>query len=166
VKDRSEGEIQGSVYGENFADPSRPGEMNAFSYWGVPTSSASNDVYKGIDLVRARLKVNPVTGDTQLRFNRRCKHCAEEHRKYRWVKTRPNTVWTTAAPRPVPLKKGDDCCDGVRYIIASVERGRGQTPTSTDSRTERDRRDILLHRAGNGHALKPMAAGTAGFFRK
>jgi hypothetical protein len=140
--------------------------MNAFNYWGIPTSPASNDVFKGIDLVRSRMKTNPTTGTARLYFHKRCKHCIEEHRKYRWMKKRPNSLWTTAAPRPVPLKKDDDCCDATRYLIASVERGRGQTPTSADSRVERDRAALLLDRAGNGHKWKPMRAAESGFFRK
>jgi len=158
--------VKGSSYGECFADPSRPGEMNAFNYWGIPTSSASNDVMKGIDLVRSKLKVNPTTGKPKMHFHRRCKHCIEEHRKYRWLKTRPNGVWTTAAPRPVPLKKGDDCCDVTRYLVSSAERGHGQTPSSTDSYSEYRRADILLERSGNGHTHRPMEAAAAGFFRK
>ena len=158
--------IEGSVYGENFADPSRPGEMNAFNYWGIPTSSASNDVYKGIDLTRARFKVNPVTGKARLYFHQRCKHLIEEARKYRWTRKKPNALWTTAAARPVPLKKDDDTVDCLRYLIASVERGRGQTPSSADSRINSGREGLLLDRAGNGHAYKPMQAATAGFFRK
>lgn len=153
-------------YGQNYADPSRPGEINAFGYWGVPTLSASNDVHKGIDLVRSRFKVNPITGRPRLKIHQRCKHTIEEHRKYRWVRTRPGRLWTTAAPRPIPLKKDDDCCDAVRYGVASHERDRGQAP-STASNYREPRKDILLDRAGNGHGvLRPMQAGASGWFRK
>jgi phage terminase large subunit-like protein len=158
--------VEGSTYGENYADPSRPGEINAFNQWGITTSPASNDVYKGIDIVRSRLKINPMTGKSRLYFHERCKHAIEEHRKYRWLRKKPNSLWTTAAARPVPLKKDDDTADAVRYLIASVERGRGQAPTSTDSRGDPSRADLQLERAGNGHLLRPMQAATAGFFRK
>jgi hypothetical protein len=164
--ERYVGEVEGSTYGENYADPSRPGEINAFNLWGIPTSPASNDVYKGIDLVRSRLKVNPLTGKARLYFSQRCKHCTEEHRKYRWARKRPNSLWTTAAAKPIPLKKDDDTADAVRYLIASVERGRGQAPTSTNSRGDPSRADLQLDRGGNGHAPRPMQAATAGFFRK
>jgi hypothetical protein len=155
-----------STYGENYADPSRPGEIQAFNYWGITTSPASNDVYKGIDLVRSRLKVHAITGKPRLYFHKRCKHCAEEHRKYRWTRKKPNALWTTAAAKPVPLKKDDDCVDATRYLLASVERGRGQAPTSADSRVDGVREGLLLDRAGNGHALRPIEAAARGFFRK
>jgi phage terminase large subunit-like protein len=158
--------IEGSRYGECFADPSRPGEMNAFNYYGIPTSSASNDVYKGIDLVRSKLKVNPTTGEAKLYFHERCRHAREEMRKYRWVRKRPNVLWTTAAPRPVPLKKDDDVADCIRYLINSAERGRGQAPSSADSRIDGGREGLLLDRAGNGHVLRPMQSAREGFFRK
>ena len=156
--------IKGSVYGENFADPSRPGEMNAFNYYGIPTASASNDVYKGIDLVRSKLKANPNTGKPRLSFHKRCQHCIEEHRKYRWIPRKKNELGTTAAPRPVPLKKGDDTVDGVRYLLASAERGRGQGPSSTDSYSDYRRQDVLLERTGQG--MRPMDAVAGGFFRR
>ena len=132
----------------------------------ITTSAASNDVYKGIDCVRSHLKINPITNKARLYFHERTKHCIEEHRKYRWTRKKPNALWTTAAARPVPLKKDDDCCDSLRYLLFSTERGRGQAPTSTDSRGDPGRADLQLQRAGNGHILRPMQAATAGFFRK
>ncbi len=153
------------LYGDSFADPSRPGEINAFNYWGIATSPASNDVYKGIDLVRTRLKVNPISGKPRLYIHRRCKHLIEELRKYRWLKKRQNVLYTTAVPRPIPLKKDDDTADALRYLIASVERMRGLAPASTSS-VEHGRHDVLLDRQANERGLPAMAQATAGWFRK
>jgi len=41
------------IYGESFADPSRPGEINAFNEWGIVTGMANNAIFKGIDMMRA-----------------------------------------------------------------------------------------------------------------
>jgi hypothetical protein len=158
-------EVAGNTYGENFADPSRPGEINAFNTWGITTTSASNDIYKGIDLIRSRLKVNPITGKPRFYIHSRCRHAIEEMRKYRWTRKKPNALWTTAAARPVPLAKDNDVADVIRYRFLSTERGRGLAPSSTDSRYTGDRIPLQLARAGNGHAARPMQAATTGFFR-
>ena len=151
-------------YGESFADPSRPGELNAFNYWGISTFPASNDVMKGIDLVRSRLKVNPITGRPRLFIHARCKHLIEEMRKYRWVRRANDSLTIQAAARPVPLKKGDDVADCLRYVLMSVERTRGATPTSTSSARIENRQDVFLDRGGDRVSSRQTA--TSGWFRK
>lgn len=160
--------IHGRTYGESFADPSRPGEINAFNHYGVPTSSAMNDVYKGIDVVRTKLKVNPITRRPSLYVHKRCKHFIEEMRKYRWTKKRPGSMWVTAAPRPVPLKKDDDTADAGRYLIATVESRRGAAPTSSSQKPlDEHRREVPLDRPGNGRQrFSPQVAGEAGWFKR
>jgi hypothetical protein len=98
------------VFGDSFADPSRPGEINAFNEWGITTSMASNAIFKGIDCMRALLKINPNSYRARHYFDKRCVKLIEETRKYRWSKKRPNLLWTTSLPKPTPLKKDDDTC--------------------------------------------------------
>ena len=153
-------------YGESFADPSRPGDINAFNYWGISTGQASNDVLKGIDLVRSRLKINPVTGRPRIHIHRRCKHLIEELRKYRWLKRRQTGLVTMAAPPVTPFKKDDDMADAARYVIASVERGRGMQPTTAANRAG-DRPDLPIDRqSSRGQSQRPMEAAAAGYFRR
>jgi len=160
----------GVSYRDSFADPSRPGEINAFNQWGIVTMPAANEVYKGIDMVRGFLKSRPQTGMPRLRIHRRCKHLIEEVRKYRWTRQRPNQRWTTAAPRPVPLKKDDDTVDALRYLIASVERARGLRPSSAQSHViSQTRPEVHLDRGRSDRDRSGPAAVTAGrqgWFRK
>ncbi len=135
---------EGSIYADSFADPSRPGEMNAFNYWGISTMPAANDVLKGIDCVRSKLKANPTTGRPALRIHRRCKHLIEELRKYRWLKRKIISGFT-AAPRVTPLKKDDDVADSARYLLYSIDRTRGLAPGSTTSRPDDYRRSDVLY---------------------
>jgi phage terminase large subunit-like protein len=132
---------------ETFADPARPGEINALNVGHIPTFPAGNDVYKGIDCVRSLLKVNPFTHQVKLRIHPRCKHLIEELRKYRWLKGRKPTETTVLNPKvakPVPLKRDDDTADALRYMIYSAERGRGATPGSVDYRQYVQRRSVQL----------------------
>lgn len=115
-------------FGMNFADPSRPGEINEFAMYGIPTAPAANRVYDGINLVRSLLKVQPTTGRPRLFIARRCKHLIDELRKYRWRKSRKPTegnFLNPAAAAPQPLKREDDAPDALRYLIASFNRSHG-----------------------------------------
>jgi hypothetical protein len=150
----------GRHFGESYADPSRPGEMNAFAYWGIPVSAASNEVYNGIDRVREMLKINPTTGRPRLFIHSRCKHLIEEIRKYRWAKRRQTGIVTVEASKPVPFKKDDDVADSLRYLLKSKARDRGIKPSSTSSKVMRE--DVKLDRP---HA-RPMVAAQQGFFRR
>jgi phage terminase large subunit-like protein len=134
---------------ETFADPSRPDNIEEFGQRGIFVTPASNNVYQGIDYVRSLLKVNPASGKPRLHIHRRCRHLTEEMRKYRWKRGRKPTSGVILNPevaRPVPLKRDDDCCDAVRYLVFSEARGRGAAPTSTDYRDRtKTRRSIPFH---------------------
>jgi hypothetical protein len=122
---------------ETFADPSRPGELNEFNGSGITTSMAANDVFQGIDCVRALLKPRPTTGAPRLVIHSRCKHLIEEMRKYRWRKgKKPTTgqILNPAVATPTPLKRDDDTVDALRYMIFSVERGRNAVAGSMSHR--------------------------------
>lgn len=150
-------------WGESYADPSRPGEMNEFTQFGIPLMAASNEVYTGIDRVRSLLKINPITGRPRLFFHTRCKHLCEEFRKYRWKKRKQTldvTLGNAEAPKPEPFKKWDDTVDATRYLVKSIARDRDITPGSTSS--AQPRKDINLDRRG----CRPMQAAQNGFFRR
>jgi hypothetical protein len=156
-----------ATYGDSFADPSRPGELAAFNRWGISTWGASNDVLKGIDLVRSRLKPSMATGRPRLLIHRRCTHLIDEMRKYRWLKN--NNKWGHgAAARVAPLKKDDDTCDCLRYLLMSVEATKGIQPSSTHSQAVGQHRlDVQLSRPGNSSRhLAPIEAAASGFFRR
>jgi hypothetical protein len=156
-------------YGESYADPSRPGDINNFNDLGIVTAPAANQVYKGIDTMRMLLKVNPSTGRARHYFDARCKHAIEETRKYRWVKKRQNALYVTALPKPVPLKKDDDTCDSDRYCCHTVELRRGLQPSSTAEVHDvaEHRGEVQLERAGKGRARGGVIeAGANGFFQR
>ena len=142
---------------ETYADPSRPGEINEFSGRGVPVMSAMTDVYKGIDQVRTLLKIQPQTMKPKVVIHERCVHLIEEMRKYRWKRARKPTETTTSllnpqVAAPVPLKRDDDCCDALRYLLYSAGVGHAMKPSRTSHREYvEQRRSIPLVR---GH--KPL----------
>lgn len=153
-------------YRGNFADPSRPGEINEFSRRGIPTSGASNAVYEGINAVRSLLKCHPVTGEPGLRIHERCKMTIEQMRKYRWKKGRRPTAGTFLNPQvaaPVPLKRDDDCCDALRYAIYTLLKHSGLVISSMKTHDPIERRKSIqmqkldaassaMLRAGHGKA--------------
>lgn len=118
--------------GETFADPSRPDCFTNCAAEGLVIFPGSNDVFAGIDTVRSLLKINPFTQRPRLRISRRCVHLIEEIRKYRWKEARNamGALKLSDLPKPSPLKKDDDCCDALRYILYSVEKQKGAPPSS------------------------------------
>jgi hypothetical protein len=161
------------LYGPAFADPSRPGEINAFNAGGINCQPASNDVYKGIDLVRSLLKVNPKTRRPRLFISKkRCEHLVQEFRKYRWLKGKKSTSGSILNPKvaqPVPLKRDDDMVDAARYMLYSAQAREGAVPGSTQySRDTAKRAGLQLDRSGAGAAaMGPTGATPAtGWFQR
>lgn len=119
------------TFGQTFGDPARPDCINTFNRCGISTSAAANDVYRGIDAVRAKLKMNPATLRPSLLIHKRCVHLIEEMRKYRWLKAKPiGSGMNVKAPRPEPLRRDDDTVCALRYMLFSVENSLGLTPGS------------------------------------
>lgn len=85
---------------------------------GIDTLPAKKDVRLGIELVQAKLKVQP-DGLPQLTIDPTCVHTIAEMIGYRW---REGTE--TRDPRDEPEKQNDHCPDALRYAIYSVEGGR------------------------------------------
>lgn len=151
-------------FGVNFADPSRPGEINNFSIYGIPTMPASNRVYDGINLVRSLLKPDIKTGRPRLHIARRCRHLIDEMRKYRWRRSRKPTegdYLNATAAAPVPLKRDDDTVDSCRYLIASFDRGRGGGDPERTRETP-IRKGVQLADRGSSPAA---SRGLAGVFK-
>jgi hypothetical protein len=156
-------------YGLNFADPSRPGEINAFSMYGIPTLPAVNRVYDGINLVRSLLKIQPTSGRPRLFIAKRCKHLIDELRKYRWRKSRKPTdgnFLNPAVAAPQPLKREDDAPDALRYLIASYDRGRGLSSEDVarqESGSSPARKSIQL--ASGSKVTQAASRGAAAVFK-
>lgn len=137
------------LYGLNYADPSRPGELNTWNAYGIPTAPASNAVYPGILHVRDLLKVQPTINSPRLLISSRCVHLISEFRKYRWRRGfRPGgaPALNPTAAKPEPLKKDDDTCDAARYLVYSSDHQSGDTPTSAAHSGERQSRTVQIHR--------------------
>jgi len=141
------------TFGYTYADPSRPGEMTAFTRYGVQMAPASNDVYQGINCVRGLLKIGPYSGKPRLWIHPRCSHLVEELRKYRWRKGRTaadGNVLNPEVAKPVPMKRDDDLADCLRYLVFSPTRGLQEQPTSVDHReVSAPRQSIRFNRNGN-----------------
>lgn len=153
-------------FGINFADPSRPGEINNFSIYGIPTMPAANRVYDGINFVRALLKPHVQTGRPRIHIARRCKHLIEEMRKYRWRRGQKPTggaYLNPVAAAPVPLKRDDDMCDALRYLVMSFDRGRGGGDPDKTNRETPQRKGIQLTDRRTGAAV--ASRGLAGVFK-
>lgn len=153
-----------------FADPSRPDSLSGFDRYGISTTPAANNVYKGIDCIRSLLKINPVTERPRLLIHKRCKHLIEELRKYRWVRGRRDQTGRLLNPKvaaPIPLKRDDDCCDALRYLCFSAERSRGLTP-GTGSYRESLQGSVPLARAHRLAGLIGNGRGSenGGWFHK
>lgn len=146
-------------YGYNFADPSRPGEINEFNFYGIPTAPANNRVYEGIDTIRSLLKLRPPKNQPMLFISRKCKHLIEELRKYRWLKGKKSTsgqmVLNPKVAAPQPLKRDDDSVDWLRYMIHSAEKQRGAGITSTDQHPEGFARKSVALDKGEGRKDAP-----------
>lgn len=140
-------------WGYTYGDPSRPGEMVSFTRYGIQMAPASNDVYEGINCVRALLKINPYTEKPRVYIHPRCQHLVEELRKYRWEQGRQVSDGTTLNPRagrPVPLKRHDDSCDWFRYLCFSPTRYTKETPDSIDQRLITQQRKSIQLDTGPG----------------
>lgn len=123
---------QSPLWGMNFADPSRPGEINSLNKYGIPTVGAVNDVYRGIEHVRELLRVQESIACPRLLISSRCKHLINELRKYRWKQKKKQGRGTAINPtvvKPEPLKRDDDTCDAMRYLVMSADNGPGEAPT-------------------------------------
>ena len=122
--------VPDAEHSANYADPSRPGNMTEYTLRGLPTISARNSVIDGINHVRSMLKVNPATGQPRIFVSPRCKRLIAEMRKYRWMRGN-KSIPGIRNPRvavPEPLKKDDDACDTLRYLLYSRAILPGMTP--------------------------------------
>lgn len=118
-------------YAEAYCDPQRPDLVAQLASMGVNAVPATNDVLPGINTIKCKLKVDRVTGRTNLYIHERCKHLIEEMRKYRWMRGRAPTngaVRNPAVAHPAPVKRDDDTVDAMRYMIHSVDGNKYDVP--------------------------------------
>ncbi|QDU46602.1 Terminase-like family protein [Symmachiella dynata] len=147
IKDRFRWFGGHAQFGPTYCDPSRPDLLNEFSARGIPTSSARNDVHRGIECVRQHLKLDPLTGQPSLYIHKEnCPHLAKEMRKYRWLRASGKGL-NPASPRHEPLKKEDDCVDTLRYMIFSHVQKPEAPGTTSLQRSDPRRFGIQLKRA-------------------
>lgn len=125
----------GSIYHQNtYADPSNLAGMREFTNKGVVCTPARNDVSEGIERVRMLLKLHPVTRQPRLFINQtRCPKLALQMKTYRWMRGSESGL-NPKAPKPVPLKKDDDCVDALRYLVFSDWRYTSDTKSVEGSR--------------------------------
>lgn len=147
-----------TLWGMNYGDPARPGEINEFLRRGIPTQRSRNQVYAGINEVRTKLGCHPATGEPGLRISSKCKHLIEEMRKYRWKRgKRPSSgsILNPAVATPIPLKRDDDTVDALRYLIYSKALPSNETISSTKkSIGAADRKSVQLFRGRLDRAMR------------
>lgn len=152
-----------ALWGQNYGDPARPGEINEFSKRGIPTLMARNQVFAGIDEVRTVFKCHPETGEPGILISSRCKHLIEELRKYRWKKGRrpeSGTILNPQVATPTPLKRDDDMVDALRYLIFSKALPTSETVQSTKKTiSAADRKSVQLVRSKLERALRRSVTG-------
>jgi len=104
-------------HGTAYGDPSRPDMFNELRDAGIQIAPANNQVFEGIETVRSLLK--PQEFGPQLIISRKgCPKLVKEMKTYRW-RVGSDRGLNPAAAKPQPLKKWDDCCDALRYLVHS-----------------------------------------------
>jgi phage terminase large subunit-like protein len=104
-------------YGPTYGDPSRPDMFNNFAQLGIPVNPARNSWFEGIEAVRVMLRRQDHTGEPRLFIDRQnCPRLISELRRYRYLKS-ATTGRNPNVARPGPLKRADDLCDALRYLI-------------------------------------------------
>ena len=109
------------MYGACYADPSRRDNIAEFGKAGITVIPAFNNVLKGIDCLRAKLKVDRKSGKAHLYIHSRCTHLIEEIRKYRWRRAKGalDGVLNPEVPPAQPMKIEDDTVDALRYMVTT-----------------------------------------------
>jgi hypothetical protein len=152
-----------ALWHQNYGDPARPGEINEFTIRGIPTMRARNKVYEGINAVRKALKCHQVTGEPGLIISDKCVHLIEEMRKYRWKRVSQRVSREGIArpiAQPVPLKRGDDTVDSLRYLIFSEALDSTEVIHSTAKNTDvHDRKSIQLVRNKLERVMRQATSG-------
>jgi hypothetical protein len=83
-------------------------------YFLTPTVKGPESVEFGINEVRKRLGINPITGKPQLFVTKNCTNTIKEFENYRWKETADETKKAQDAPE----KSMDDAMDALRYVIS------------------------------------------------
>jgi len=146
IKERHEWPSFSPNFGVTFADPSRPGLINELNARGIPTQSARNSVHPGIEHIRNMLKVLETTGQPKLFIHHKnCPILARQMRTYRWLRSSGKGLNPQAA-RHEPLKKNDDTCDALRYMIFSESILNDLVPSSEKIKRKNRQHGVRLER--------------------
>jgi phage terminase large subunit len=97
-----------------YADPSAAGLIADMRRAGLPVKPARNEVYPGIQAVKARLAVQG-DGRTRLAISPSCANTISEFESYCWKESRQGT-------KDEPEKVNDHAMDALRYAMASMAR--------------------------------------------
>lgn len=90
-----------------YCDSQAPEKIAEFQGVGLPAVKANKDVAYGIDAV-TKLLERGASGKPRLFVSDKCPHTITEMQGYRYMQNSDK-----------PIKKADDCCDGLRYAIAT-----------------------------------------------
>jgi phage terminase large subunit len=97
-----------------YADPSAAGLIADMRMGGLMVQAADNEVYPGIQAVKARLATQG-DGRTRLTVSPSCANTIAEFESYCWRESRLGV-------KDEPEKVNDHAMDALRYALASVER--------------------------------------------
>jgi len=92
-----------------WADPSGAEQRAVLAAQGLRTEPADNDLLRGLEAVRARLKCDPVSGRVGLLFDRRVTHTLQEIAQYHY-----------SPGSEEPVKEQDHCMDALRYLCVAL----------------------------------------------
>ena len=84
-------------------------------------------VRHGIDLIKGKLKINPVDGSTKLKVFNTCETLAMEFEMYEW-KDPPRSGGQETSEAGSPVKKNDHGLDALRYLAVSYRPSDNEPP--------------------------------------
>ncbi len=84
-------------------------------------------VRHGIDIIKGRLKINPIDQSTKLKIFNTCDNLILEFERYEWKDAPTSGKQETSEPG-TPIKKNDHGLDALRYFAVSHKQSSGDEP--------------------------------------
>jgi hypothetical protein len=107
----------------------------------------------------------------RLMISKNCRHLIAEMRKYRWMRGRRPEEGNYLNPKVAvaqPLKRDDDCCDALRYMLFSNSWLNRRVPSSVVQATRAPKAVQLAgkvrDRGSNGSTMPRERRGGSGMF--
>lgn len=119
AKRRQYANTQKAIYGDS-EDPQSIGEYANFGVFITPVikrRGKDDSVLVGIDRIRERLKVDPVTKKPKMFIHPNCRNLIREIENYAWKEFKEE------GDNEIPLKLDDHAIDAMRYIIIMHHKG-------------------------------------------